>query len=270
MGSMTQRVKTDIRKQVDKKDVQDIVKITDGNVMEDYLQKESILLLFPGESIHDLFGQFILTLNIPAPSPAVEGFLQVRSARMIRGQTQFTVQMDIRTNVAITGQWSYSRHPDIRKVSRPMFDDPNSLIEGEIFHQTPLTPQPSTPRVTSANTKWTVAEFNLENDLLEHSLSIDRCEELLEVFDKKFSREKKHFLRWSKPLIHLQTIEAIASEVEMQRLSDGETFNITLMLAEQELTRNKRVQPLIEHPLTLVNIDGIKQAGTIGCSISRQ
>lgn len=271
MGMVIQNIRADISEQL-RQGVDKDVQITSGKILEDYQDTDEFLLLFPAEPINGLKGDFILALSVQSIDPTKTGILKIRRAWMVQSGDQFSVQLEMKANTTINKRWAYTRHPNVRQVHFRMFDDPDNVLEGQVFHQAVFPVQSSTSLQVRSGDGWTTEEFILVPQLIKQSQLIDRCEMLLEALDEKFTAKTGEFLQWSKPLVTLNGIETVASEVENHSLRQGKliSFNITVELNGQEITRKKRIQPLLQHSLTLIQEDGSRQVGTIGISISIQ
>lgn len=269
MGMVFQSILADVSEEL-RQGMEKGVEITSEQILEDYRVTDEFLLLFPAEPVNGLSGQFILALSIQSVDPATPGMLAVRQVWMDKNGEQFSVQAELRANAAINERWAYTRHPDVRQVYMAMFDDPETVVEGQVFHQVAFPFQPSTVPQVKRETDWTTAEFTLIPYLIEQSQLIDRSEMLLEALDKELTAKTGQYLQWSGPLVTFDSIEGVASEVENRLLQEGErvSFNVTIEMDDQEITRKKRLRPLVEHSLTLVQEDGTRRAGTIGISVS--
>lgn len=268
MGMVFQSIRAEITEEL-RRPVKEGVQISSGKILEDYYDTDNILLLFPAEPINGLMGQFILILSVQSVDPTTPGVLEIRQAEMVQDGVQFSVQLEMKANAPINQRWAYTKHPDMRQVYVAMFDDPDTLVEGEVFHLAVLPTQSSTPQQARGQVGWTTLEFSLDPQLIEQSQVFDQCETLIEALDEEFTAKTGQYLQWSRPLVTLDTIEAVASTVENRQLQKGNAFNITLELPDQEITRGKRIRSLMQYPLTLIDEDGARRAGTIGCSISK-
>ena len=271
MGMVFQSILADVSEEL-RQGVEEGVQITSGQIMEDYRTTDEFLLLFPAKPVNGLMGQFILALSVQSVDPTTPGILRIRRAWMVQTGERFSVQVEMKANAAINEGWAYTRHPAVRQVYVAMFDDPDTVLEGQVFHQVPFRFQPSAvPQVRSA-ADWTTAEFVLDPYLVEQSRLIDYGEMLLEALDATFTARTGQYLQWSRPLVTLGRIETVASEEENRLLQEGErvSFNVTVEMDDQEITRKKRIRPLVQHSLTLVQEDGTRRAGTIGISVSTQ
>lgn len=269
MGMVFQSIRAEISEQLSR-GVRVGVQISSGRILEDYQDTDEILLLFPAEPINGLMGQFILMLSVQSVAPTTPGVLEIRQAEMVLDGEQFSVQLEMKANAPINHRWAYTRHPDMRQVYLAMFDDPNTLLEGEVFHLSVLPTQSSAPQQVPGQDGWTTLEFSLDPQLIGQSQIFDQCETLIEALDEEFTANTGQYLQWSRPLVSPDTIEVVASAAENRLLQKGYAFNITLEIHDQEITRNKRIRSMLQHPLTLIEKDGTRRAGTIGCSISKQ
>jgi hypothetical protein len=271
MGMTFHNIRADISGQL-RQGIEEGFQISSGRVYEDYRDFNEVLLIFQAEPINGLTGQYILALSVQNINSITPGILIIRKAWMVQSGDQFSIHMEIKANATINERWAYTRHPNTRQVDVALFDDPYTVIEGRIFHQTSFPFQPSTYHQVMIEAGWTTVGFILVPQLIDQSKLIDLCEMLLEAFDKKFSAFTGQYLQWSMSLTTHEGIDVVTSEVENRLLQEGDvlSFNVTVELADQEINRNKRIRPLIKHSLTLIQEDGTHQAGTIGISISTQ
>lgn len=246
--------------------------ISSGKILEDFQEFDELVLLFPADPINGLIGQFVLTLSIQNIDPVTPGVLKIRRAWMVQRGEKFFVMVEIKANTRADERWGYTRHPDVRQFYIAMINDPDIVLEYQLFHQTVFQFQPSTFRQIRIEAGWALAEFLLVPQLIQQSRLIDSGEMLLEALDEKFTIKTGEYLKWLRPLVTLEAIESIASKVENRLLLKGEflSFNVTVELEGQEITRRKRIQPMIKHPLTLIHEDGTRHPSSIGISVSRR
>lgn len=230
---------------------------------EDFRQMEELLTLFPANVINGLAGTFIMTV-----SPSEPGSFAVRDPAIERRDNEFVWTAEIRSRAPVTRRWSYTRHPQLRHVYLPLFDDPFENLEAEIFHQVPLREGYSPPLAVQSD-DWERVEIPLPAALISQSVSIDQCAQLLEQLDNSFNIGEGEFLEWQQDKVTPEAIERIAAELEASGLFDrGQKFNITLDVRGQETTRNKRVRPVARYPITLFDSSGAPIPATLGCSIA--
>jgi hypothetical protein len=270
MGMINQNVMADIStgiRQGEKEGIQ----ITSGKILEDYQITDEFVFIFPAEPINGLKGQFILTLRVQSVDPTTPGILRIRRVWMVKSREQVSVMVEMKVNASVNERWAYTRHPDVRLVYNALFDDPDTVLEGKVFHQSVFPFQPSKYRQLGIEAGWSTVEFVLVSQLIEHSRLIDYCEMLLEALNEKFTAKTGYYLHWTKSLVTHQGIETGASEMENRLLQTGEllSFNVTIEWDSHEITRKKRIQAMIKHSLTLILENGTRQAGTIGISVSK-
>lgn len=247
----------------------DGIQISNKTLFEDYRKYKSFLLLFPAKSINDLQGVFILSLGTKETGPKIPGFLSIRKAWMTQRGEKFSVFVEMKTNTSIDKHWAYTRYPKIRQVLISAYDDPNTAIQLPIFHKSLFPSQLLTSYQVQTKESWSVEEFVLPIEIIKQSKMIDRCEFLLEKLDRQFAISTGHFLQWSKALVTEKAIEQISSETEKFFLEKriNLSFNVTFESYNNTFTRKKKIRPLIQHPLTLIEANGEKLVGTIGISV---
>jgi hypothetical protein len=236
------------------------VELRAGTDIEDYRVRERLLLVLPANPVNRLNGFFILGLGSSGTVPVV-----VRRAKALQSDGHISVRLEVKSGPEIEGRWAYSRRPEMRKVSLASFDDPLESIDTLIFHATDFQQAAIKPSVLSAEEGWTQLDFELPVTLLEESRIVDGCERLLEALD---ARSGDSYLEWPEESLTQEALEEAAAEMERQVLPKGRQFNLTLEVAGHEMTRGKRLQPLVRYPITLVRRDGSRVGATLGCSIS--
>jgi hypothetical protein len=236
------------------------IELRAGIDREDHRVRERLLLTLPAGSVNSLEGSFVLWVGASGAAGAV-----VRDPQPTRSDEGIVVQLEARSDVEMEGRWTYSRRPGTRKVSLPSFDDPERPIEAEVFHAAALQEAAMAPSSLPLDGGWSRLRFDLTAPLLDKSRSLDECERLLEDLDRRAGGE---YLRWPAGAVSEATLEAVGTEVEKQVLAPGRRFNLTLQEGAREITRGKRLQPLVRYPITLVRDDGSPVAATLGCSIS--
>ena len=268
MGTETQSIQADVTNQL-LQGLGNGVQISSGQILEDYQDTEQIVLLFVAAPINNLDGSFALTLYPQSGSASGEpGTLAIRETWIEPRGNQFVVLAEVQSDSSIGERWTYTRHPDTRQVYLAMYDDPNEVFEGEVFHQVPLSPW-STTSVPVSGADWSTIEFNLPPGYLDQSVTIDQCEILIEKLDPEISANTGEFLQWQRDLVTPETIDRVASDLEASKLlPEGEFFNVTLKMLGEEITRNKRIRPFVEHPITIFEKYGSPRAADLGCSIS--
>ena len=152
-------------------------------------------------------------------------------------------------------------------MSLASFDDSLKPLEAVIFHAADFQQAAIRPSVLAAEGGWIRLEFELRAPLLEESRLLDSCERLLEALD---ARSGGPFLERPEESLSKEDLDEAAMEMESQVLLQGRQFNLTLEVAGHEVTRGKRLQPLVRYPITLIRRDGSRVAAVLGCSISAQ
>ena len=236
------------------------VQLRAGIDREDYQVRERLVLTLPAGPVNSLEGSFVLWVGASGAAPAA-----LRGAKATRSGEGVAVQLEARSNIEMEGRWAYSRHPGIREVSLASFDDPEEPIDAEIFHAANLQEAAIAPSSVALDGVWSRLRFDLTAPLLEKSRSLDGCERVLEDLDRRAGGE---YLRWPVRAVTEETLDAVGADIEEQVLAPGRKFNLTLQVGSREITRGKRLQPLIRYPITLVLDDGSSVAATLGCSIS--
>jgi len=270
MGMAFQRYQADVSEALSQ-GATDGIQITSGEVAEDYRVRDELLLLFPAGPINGLDGYFGLTLSVDPAGPTKPGTLVARQAQMVQEGGEYTVLIELKADGPIQQRWTYTRHPGLRQVYTAMFDDPDLVVEGEIFHQAPFSVQPTGLPMGTAQ-GWTSAAFTLDPYLIEQSRRFDYAEQLLEAMDDAFTAGTGEYLQWAAPLVTAEGIEAVAADLEERLRQAGEpvAFHFTISTAQGEIARGKRLQPLLRHTLTLIGEDGTARPGTVGISVSGQ
>jgi hypothetical protein len=236
------------------------IELRTGIDQEDHRMRERLVLTLPAGPVNGLKGSFVLWVGASGPARAV-----VRGAKPTRSGESVAVQLEARSDVEMEGRWAYSRRPGIREVSLPSFDDPERPIEAEVFHDAGLQEAAMAPSSVPLDGGWSWLRFDLTVPLLDKSKLLDGCERVLEDLDRRAGGE---YLRWPVGAVSEATLDAVGADVEKQGLAPGRRFNLTLQVGAHEITRGKRLQPLVRYPITLVHDDGSPVAATLGCSIS--
>jgi hypothetical protein len=236
------------------------IELRAGIDREDHRARERLVLTLPAGPVNNLEGSFVLWVGASGAARAV-----VRDPKPTRSGESVVVQLDAWPDVEMEGRWAYSRRPGIRKVSLPSFDDPERPIEAEVFHAAELQDAAMAPPSEPRGGGWSRLRFDLTAPLLDKSRSLDECERVLEDLDRRAGGE---YLRWPAGAVSEATLDAVGTEVEEQVLAPGRRFNLTLQEGAREITRGKRLQPLVRYPITLVRDDGSPVAATLRCSIS--
>jgi hypothetical protein len=236
------------------------VQLRAGIDREDHRVRERLVLTVPAGPVNSLEGSFVLWVGASGAAPAA-----VRGARATRTGEGVAVQLEARSDVDMEGRWAYSRQPGIREVSLPSFDDPEEPIQAEVFHAADLQEAAMPSSSVPLDGGWSRLRFDLTAPLLEKSRSLDGCERVLQDLDRRAGGE---YLRWPVEAVSEATLDAAGADVEGQVLATGRQFNLTLQVGAREITRGKRLQPLVRYPITLVREDGSPVAATLGCSIS--
>ncbi len=236
------------------------VELRAGTDIEDYRVRERLLLVLPAGPVNGLDGRFVLSLGASGAGPVA-----VRRAQALRSDSRISVRLEVRSSTEMEGRWAYSRRPEMRKVSLASFDNPLESLEAVIFHVADFQEAAIRPSVLAAEGEWIRLEIELPATLLEESKLLDGCERLLEALD---ARSEGPYLEWPEGSLNKEVLDEAAAQMESQVLPQGRQFNLTLEVAGHEMTRGKRLQPLVRYPITLIRRDGSRVAATLGCSIS--
>lgn len=267
MGAVNQSIRAEVSDRL-RQGLGDGIQISRGQILEDYQDRDELLLLFPAKAINGLEGQFVLSLRVQESTIATTETLRLRHAQMSKNRNQVSVQIVMQGNATVAESWGYTRHPEIRQVYVAMFDDPDQVSESEVFHQTMFPVQSSDLRSVRSEDNWIAVEFVLASQLIEQSQVIDSCEMLLDALDTRLTMGTGKYLQWSNSLTTLDNIEVVASEMELRSLQKERLFNVTIELDNREITRGQRIRPVIQHALTLIEENGVKYPGMIGISIN--
>ena len=267
MGTVNQSIRAEVSDRL-RQGLGEGIQISRGQILEDYQDRDEVLLLFLAKPINGLEGQFVLSLKVKESTTATAGILKLRQAQISKNGNQVSVQIMMQGNATVTRRWGYTRHPAIRQFYVAMFDDPNQVYESQIFHQTVFPVQSLDLLSVRTEDNWIAIKFVLPPQLIEQSQVIDSCEMLLEALDARLTIGTGQYLQWSNSWTTLDNIEAVASEMEHRFLQKGRLFNVTIELDNREITRGQRIRPVIRHALTLVEENGVKHPGIIGISIN--
>jgi hypothetical protein len=270
MGMAFQSYEADVSQSL-RQGAPDGIQISSGEVAEDYRVREELLLLFPAAPINGLEGYFVLTLSVNPGGSARPCTLTARQAQMVQEGDRFAAQVELKADGQIDPGWAYTRRPGLRQVNVAMFDNPDMTVEGQVFHQVSFpVQQASLPAGTASG--WTRATFPLDPYFIQQSRQIDHAERLLEAMDRAFTAQTNEYLQWSAPLVTASRIDAIAVDMEERLRQAGEaiTFDVTVAMDGGEITRGKRLRPLVRHTLTLIGEDGTALSATISISASAQ
>ena len=224
------------------------IELRAGIDREDHRVRERLVLILPAGPVNSLEGSFVLWVGASGAAGAV-----VRDPTPTRSGESVVVQLEARSDVEMEGRWSYSRRPGLRRVSLPSFDDPERPIEAEVFHAADLQEAALAPSSMPLDGGWSRLRFDLTAPLLDKSRSLDKCERVLEDLDRRAGGE---YLRWPAGAVSEATLDAVGTDVEEQVLAPGRRFHLTLQEGAREITRGKRLQPLVRYPITLVRDDG--------------
>lgn len=236
------------------------VELRSGTESEDRRDRDLLVLVLPAEPINGLKGHFVLTLGAVGAGPVA-----LRHAQALQGEGRISVRLEATPGAELEGRWSYSRRPQMRKVSLAGFDDPSAPFEAEIFHAAEFQQAAVRPMAASSEGGWTRLQFELPAQLLEESKLLDGCEQLVAELD---ARSGGSFLEWPEDAMSEEKLDEAANEMESRALPAGRQLNLTLEVSGREMIRGKRLQPMVSYPITLRRSDGSRVAATLGCSIS--
>ena len=259
MGTVTHALLADVTETV-LTDPASVVGLRPGVDREDHHVRERLVLILPAQPINGLEGSFVLWVGAEGEAPAA-----VRGVTPIQTDGPVVLQLDARSEVEVRGRWAYSRRPGIREVTLTGVDDPDSRIEAEVFHAADLQSTNENPSVVPLDSGWKRLRFELTAPLIEMSTALDGCERVLEVLDHRVGG--RH-LQWPEGVISEAELESASADVEERAPTTARRFNITFEMGGREITRGKRLQPLVRYPITLLRSDGSAVGAMISCSIS--
>jgi hypothetical protein len=122
--------------------------------------------------------------------------------------------------------------------------------------------QAVTADITSLDDGWFRLGFAFPMVLASRLHELDGCERVLDAVDRRIG---EGFLRWPEAAVDRSLLDAAAADVER---ATGGRFDLTVDVGASEITRGRRLQPAVRHPVTLVRDDGTTVAATFGCSMS--
>lgn len=249
-------------------DVGDL-EILAGHFMENIEEQEELIIVFPAEPVNRLPGFFTLSLKVRNMDPEKVEFFRVKKIELTREDTNFVVVAQVKSNATIEESWGYTRHPELRQVNQPLYDDPSVTMETHTFHQSWLPGAFKLQRFDHIPEEWQTARFTVNEEIIRQSNLIDDTEFFLEKLDNLVSADKSKFLYWTYEQITEDTLESAASDVEGQLEKRGKPtrFEVTVNVAGKEITRGKRLRPMVRHPVTIVTESGATRGGTIGISV---
>ena len=267
MGVLDQDIATDVADFTPAKFDREL-SILNRVVAEDYSDTDSLILLSSAESINGLAGKFILVLTVENLKTSMQGFLTIRQARLTKRRDHVTLNLTLKGEGLVVSQWAYTRHPALRKLFVPMYDDPESLLDITKIEYTVLAGQAES-KIKIAS-EWKVYEFSLLSSQIEQSRVVDQCEQVLEALDNRFSINEDQHYNWSQTSLILHNVDAVASALENEFLAKGQkvSYNIMVNMSGRELIRNKRIRPLVRWEIVTIDEKGTRRAATVGASVS--
>jgi hypothetical protein len=241
------------------------VRIEEIKSHEDVQNRKELYAYFPAREVNRLEGFYVLRAHIQHQGPKIIGELVIDQARLMHVGGEWFVELFSKTTGTLQISLLYGRHVGLNSgyLACPEAGqfDPHARSFIRAYRVESLLTVTSEP----SDGGWTRVVVPMNARFLQEAQEMDRCEELLERLEKRFSSAGNLTFVWDKAKVTKQEVENIVSGLERET---GRRYKVSVEVQEKkqrtELGRNNRLfVPKIRQKIALKDPRGVLTAGEV-------
>jgi len=241
------------------------VRIEETKSHEDVQNRKELYAYFPAREVNGLEGYYVLRAHIQHQDPKIIGELVIDQAQLTNVSGEWFVELFSKTTGTLQISLLYGRHVGLSSgyLACPEAGrfEPRAMSFIRAYRVESLLTVTSEPW----DGGWTRVVVPMKARLLQEAQEMDRCEELLERLEKRFSYAGNFTFVWDKAKVTKQEVENIVSGLERET---GRRYKVSVEVQEKtkrtELGRNNRLfVPKIRQKIALKDPRGVLTAGEV-------